>query len=413
MPVEFISATHTVPATEATGGRYSSFDVDYTRRFVRALDDGGFDWTLVAYHSAGVDAEQLAQFVVNNSERVRPMLAHRPGFIFPTRAAKAFATLDQISRGRLGIHIISGGNDAEQAREGDYRSKAERYARSEEFIQILRRIWTATEPVSHQGDYYRFEDFFTDIRPYGTTIPISVGGSSDDAYQVGGRQGDIFGLWGEPLAETAEQIASVNAFADAAGRPRPRIWVSFRPIVAPTDELAWEKAHQILAAVQGNAGKHPLARLTGGAGARPANVGSQRLLDVAARGELHDRALWTPLVTATGAGGSTTALVGSYETVAAALLDYVDIGCELLSIRGWDPLNDAIDYARYVLPPVRQELAHRARQAAEEGHRLGVPVAAGTAGVGAGTAGVGAGTAGVGAGTAGVGTAGVGTGAPR
>ena len=64
-------------------------------------------------------------------------------------------------------------------------------------------------------------------------------------------------------------------------------------------------------------------------------------------------------VTATGAGGSTTALVGSYETVAQALLDYTDIGCDLLSIRGWDPLNDAIDYARYVLPLVRQELARR------------------------------------------------------
>ena len=88
-------------------------------------------------------------------------------------------------------------------------------------------------------------------------------------------------------------------------------------------------------------------------------MGSQRLLDLAARGELHDRALWTPLVTATNAAGSSTALVGSPETIAAALLDYVDIGCELLSIRGYDPLNDAIDYARYVLPLVRQELARR------------------------------------------------------
>ncbi len=134
--------------------------------------------------------------------------------------------------------------------------------------------------------------------------------------------------------------------------------MSFRPIVAATDELAWEKAHAILGQVQRNAdtvlaGRVPLA------GGRPQNVGSQRLLEVAARGELHDRALWTPLVTATNAAGSSTALVGSYETVAKALLDYVDIGCELLSIRGYDPLNDAIDYARYVLPLVRQELAHR------------------------------------------------------
>jgi alkanesulfonate monooxygenase len=321
MPVEFISATHTTPSTEATGsGRHFGFDVDYTRRFVRYLDDGGFDWTLVAYGSLSADSAQVAQFVVNNSERVKPMLAHRPGFVFPTLAAKSFATIDQIGQGRLGIHIISGGTDAEQRREGDYLSKSERYQRSDEFIEIIR---------------------------------------------VGGRQGDIFGLWGEPLKETAEQIAAVNAQADAAGRPHPRIWVSFRPIVAPTDELAWEKAHQVLAQTQANIAANGLGRRR--PGGAPQNVGSQRLLDVAERGELHDRALWTPLVTAIGAGGSATALVGSYETVAQALLDYVDIGCELLSIRGWDPLNDAIDYARYVLPLVRQELAHRAAAAAD-GH---------------------------------------------
>jgi alkanesulfonate monooxygenase len=364
MAVEFISATHTTPTTEATGlGRHGSFDVDFTRKFVHALDDGGFDYTLVAYSSASVDANQLAQFVINNSERVKPMLAHRPGFLFPTQAAKAFATIDQIGRGRLGIHIISGGNDAEQRREGDYTTKSERYRRSDEYIQILRNVGSATVPISHEGEFYRFEDFQTDIKPYDGTIPISVGGSSDDAYRVGGQQGDIFGLWGEPLKETAEQIASVNAYADAAGRPHPRIWVSFRPIVAPTDELAWAKAHAVLGQVQRNADQVLARRLPLPGDGRPQNVGSQRLLDVAARGELHDRALWTPLVTATNAAGSSTALVGSYETVAKALLDYVDIGCELLSIRGYDPLNDAIDYARYVLPLVRQELAHRSAAA--------------------------------------------------
>jgi alkanesulfonate monooxygenase len=364
MPVEFISATHTIPSTEATGGgRHSGFDVDYTRRFVRALDDGGFDWTLVAYGSPSPDALQVAQFVVNNSERIKPMLAHRPGFVFPTQAAKAFATLDQIGHGRLGIHIISGGSDAEQRREGDYLTKTQRYARSDEFIQILRRVWTEDGPIDHDGTYYKFEDFQTPVKPYQGLIPISVGGSSDDAYRVGGQQGDIFGLWGEPLKETAEQIASVHSYADAAGRPHPRIWVSFRPIVAPTDELAWQKARQILARTRQNIAANGLPKFR--PQSPPQNVGSQRLLGVAERGELHDRALWTPLVTATGAGGSTTALVGSYETVAQALLDYVGIGCELLSIRGWDPLNDAIDYARYVLPLVRQELARRPVSAAE------------------------------------------------
>ncbi|MBI0383390.1 LLM class flavin-dependent oxidoreductase, partial [Streptomyces albiflaviniger] len=174
-----------------------------------------------------------------------------------------------------------------------------------------------------------------------------------------------FGLWGEPLKETAEQIASVNAYADAAGRPRPRIWVSFRPIIAPTDELAWEKAHRTLGAVKTNHAERAKRRHYPAVGrGTPANVGSQRLLAVAERGEVHDRCLWTAPAAATNAAGASTALVGSPETVAKALLDYVDIGCELLSIRGYDPLNDAIDYGRHVLPLVRQELAHRAATSA-------------------------------------------------
>jgi len=188
---------------------------------------------------------------------------------------------------------------------------------------------------------------------------VSVGGSSPQAYDVGGRLGDIFGLWGEPLAETRDQIAAVNVIADEAGHPRPRIWVSFRPIVAPTDQLAWEKAHAVLAQTRqalAQPGSQALARWNGN---EPQNAGSVRLRAVAEKGDLHDRALWTPLARELKGAGSTTALVGSYETVAAALLDYTEIGCDLLSIRGWDVYNDAVDYARYVLPLVRQELAHR------------------------------------------------------
>ena len=359
MPVEFISATHIAADHRKVGTGFGGFDPDYTRRFVHALDDGGFDWTLVAYGSPSPDSLQLGQFVASNSERVKPMIAHRPGFQFPTQVAKGFAGLDRISNGRVGIHIISGGSDAEQRREGDYLTKEERYQRSDEFIQILRKVWYEDGPISFAGKHYRFEDFQTEIKPVQERIQVSVGGSSPEAYDVGGRLGDVFGLWGEPLAETSGQIATVNAIADAAGRGRPRIWVSFRPIVAPTDELAWEKAHAILAQTQqalAQAGSNALARWNGN---EPQNVGSVRLRAVAEKGDLHDRALWTPLARELKGAGSTTALVGSYETVAQALLDYTEIGCDLLSIRGWDVYNDMVDYARYVLPLVRQELAHR------------------------------------------------------
>jgi alkanesulfonate monooxygenase len=362
MPVEFISATHITPIGNAQGHNLAGFDPEYTRTFARMLDDGGFDWSLIAYYSGAPDSLQLAQFVAEHTERIKPIIAHRPGFQYPTQFAKGVAGLERISHGRVGIHVISGGSDEEQRREGDYTTKEQRYRRSEEFVEILRSVWYEDGPISHAGEFYTFEDFSTDVRPQYGPIPVSIGGSSQQAYEVGGRQGDIFGLWGEPLKETAEQIASVNAVADAAGRPRPRIWNSFRPIVAPTDELAWEKAHAVLAQTQkamANAADPSNQLLKRFMSSEPTNVGSVRLREVAARGDLHDRCLWMPLAKELKGGGSTTALVGSYETVAAALIDYADIGCDLLSIRGWDVYNDMVDYGRYVLPLARQELAHR------------------------------------------------------
>ncbi len=135
--------------------------------------------------------------------------------------------------------------------------------------------------------------------------------------------------------------------------------MTFRPIVAATDELAWQKAYSTLDQVDRSyqSGAFQQRKLTDPA--HPQNVGSQRLLEIAARQDVHDRALWTRPAQVTNAGGASTALVGSYETVAAAILDYVELGASLVSVRGYDNLNDAIDYGRYVLPLVRQELAHR------------------------------------------------------
>lgn len=204
--------------------------------------------------------------------------------------------------------------------------------------------------------------FNSDVPPVNGTIPVSVGGSSEEAYRIGGSLADIFGLWGEPLKETKEQIDKIYHAAALAGRTdRPRIWVTFRPILAETDELAWAKAHRILDALNANRaagqGKSPVNAPA------PQNVGSQRLLDIAKRGEVQDRALWYPTVTATNARGASTALVGSPKTIVDSLIDYVDLGAELISIRGYDNLNDAIDYGRYVIPQVREILAQRANGA--------------------------------------------------
>ena len=59
------------------------------------LDDGGFDWTLVGHDSQRVDSVTRAQFILNHSQRIKPVVAHRRGVQFPTQFAKAIAGLEE------------------------------------------------------------------------------------------------------------------------------------------------------------------------------------------------------------------------------------------------------------------------------------------------------------------------------
>jgi alkanesulfonate monooxygenase len=361
MPVEFlgIGATNDGSETHARSG--PAFDKDFTLRLARAHEEFGWDRVLTAYGSGSPDPAQAAAYIAANTERLQLLLAHRPNVSYPTFAAKTFATLDQISDGRLTVHFITGGNDHEQQREGDYLTKDERYSRTTEYIQIVKKAWTSREPFDHEGTHYRFADFVSDTFPVRQPRPeVSFGGSSPAAYAAGGAEADIYCLWGEPLAQTAEQIESVRAAAKAAGRTDvPRIQVAFRPIIAPTEELAWEKAHRTVAAINArtNGGRNPITRRH--SLNNPENSGSQRLLAVAAQGERFDRALWTPTAAATGGAGNSNALVGTPETVAEALLGYYDLGVDILSARGYDMIGDTIDFGRYVIPIVREEVAKR------------------------------------------------------
>ncbi|MEV8324840.1 LLM class flavin-dependent oxidoreductase [Kitasatospora sp. NPDC056731] len=376
MPVEFLGIAATGDGSETTPRSTAAFDRDYTLRLARAHEDHGWDRVLFAYGAGSPEPAAAAAFLVSHLDRLQILLAHRPNVSYPTFAAKTFATLDQISDGRLTVHFITGGSDHEQQREGDFLSKDERYERTREYIGIVKKAWTSREPFDHEGAHYRFNDFVSDVFPVQQPRPgVSFGGSSDAAYAAGGAEADVYCLWGEPLARTAEQIERVKEAARAAGRTDvPRIQVAFRPIIAPTEELAWEKAHRTVAAIKARRESGDLVRRGRPLGATtPENTGSQRLIEIAEAGERYDRALWTPTAAATGGAGNSNALVGTPETVAEALLDYYDLGVDILSARGYHLLDDAIDFGRHVIPIVREEVAKRdaakAAAAAERAER--------------------------------------------
>jgi alkanesulfonate monooxygenase len=309
MPVEFIGMIGTKDESEIRLSPGPVIDPDYVRRFARAHEDAGFDRVLIGYSSTRPEGTQVAAYAAAQTDRLSFLIAHRPGFVTPTLAARTFATLDQFTGGRIAVHVITGGSDAEQRRDGDHLSKEERYDRTDEYLDILKQAWTSEAPFSYPGKYYQVEDSYSEVRsPQQPRIKLYFGGSSAAAYRVGGKHADTYALWGEPLAETKEQIDSVNQAARAAGRAdAPGISVSFRPILGPTEELAWERAHRILDTAKENAGNFRARRRRetwGLGGASPQNVGSQRLLAAAEKGELHDRALWTPLAAATGAAAT-------------------------------------------------------------------------------------------------------------
>jgi len=365
MPIEFLGIAGLNDGGETQSRSGASFDKDYTLRFARAHEDNGWDRILFAYHSGSPDPATAAAYIASKLDHLKILLAHRPNVSYPTYAAKVFATLDQISDGRLNVHVITGGSTADQAAEGDFLTKDERYARTGEYIQIVKKAWTSREPFSFDGAHYRFENFVSDIWPAQQPRPqISFGGSSDAAYRIGAADADIYALWGEPLANTAEQIERITVEALAAGRTeRPRIQVAFRPILGATEELAWKKAEEILGKIEARQAKAAPNSFVGDL-KNPENAGSQRLLSIASQGDRFDRALWTRPAAASGGRGNSNALVGTPETVAAALLDYIDLGVDIISARGYDFVNDTIDFGRYVIPLVRDEVAKRDAAAA-------------------------------------------------
>jgi alkanesulfonate monooxygenase len=362
MPVEFIGMIGTRPGSELDGPAVSILgghvDPEYLTRFARAHEDGGFDKVLIGYGSTGPDGFAVAGYVAGVTDRLGFLVAHRPGFVAPTLAARKAATLDQFTGGRISLHFITGGNDAEQQRDGDWLDKDTRYRRTDEYLTILRHIWTETTPLDFDGEFYHIKGGFSEVKPRQQPhIPIYFGGASGPALTVGAKHSDVYMLWGEPLAWVRERIAEVREAARPFGN-EPRFSVSVRPILGVTEDKAWERAHNILNRIREVRGAGAL-----GAGKVPAAAGSQRLLEAAARGEILDKRLWTPIAAATGASGNTTALVGTPDQVAESLVDYYECGATTILIRGFNPLEDAIEYGRDLIPLVRAEVARRERSA--------------------------------------------------
>ena len=242
MPVEFIGYVGNHQQSETIAASGPAIDLDHVATAARLHEAGGFDRVLFAFHSNSPESILVAQYAAGLTERLGLMIAHRPGFNAPTILARQLATLDHITRGRVAVHIITGGSDLELQADGDHTTKAERYARTAEYLDVVRREWSSAVPFDYEGRHYRVHGAHSTVRPYRPEgIPVYFGGSSDEAILVAGRHADIYALWGETYDQVRESLSRVRAAAALHGRS-PRFSLSLRPIIADTEEAAWSRA---------------------------------------------------------------------------------------------------------------------------------------------------------------------------
>src|SRR6195256_5366548 len=357
MPVEFIGFITNSNSSETVVRTGPILDIPYIETVAKAHELAGFDRALLAFHSTIPDALQVGQHVLGVTKKLKVMIAQRPGFTAPTLLARQLATIDQFSEGRVALHVITGGNATELRQDGNILDdKDERYARTSEFLDVIRAEWSSDKPFSYRGRYYQVENGFSQLKPfYSAGIPIFVGGGSDAAIEVAGKHADTFALWGESYAQVRDVTSRVRNAAAKHGRPTPRFSLSVRPILADTEEKAWAKAEEILARATALQDKTGYRKPADG----HATAGARRLLALAEQGTRIDKRLWTEMAKLTGANSNTTALVGTPEQVAEVFGDYYDLGVSHFLIRGFDPLIDAIEYGRELIPLTRKLIAER------------------------------------------------------
>jgi len=337
------------------GGRPAS--LPYLRQIAQAADDLGYYGVLIPTGRACEDAWIVASALAPLTEQLRFLVAVRPGLQSPTVAARATATLDRFSNGRVLVNVVTGGDPVESKGEGVFLSHTERYEVTREFLHVYRAL-LAGETVTYQGRYIHVEGAslaFSPVQEKGP--PLYFGGSSEAGIAVAAETVDKYLTWGEPPAQVAEKLAAADSAAKAKGRTLS-FGIRLHVIVRETEAEAWAAADKLIAHLDDDTIANAQKIF-----ARMDSVGQARM--AALHGGRRDKLEVSPnLWAGVGLvrGGAGTALIGDPEIVAARIKEYMALGIDTFILSGYPHLEEAYRVAELLFPLL--PLAHRHQQAA-------------------------------------------------
>lgn len=324
--------------------------VPYLGQVARSAEQLGFEAALTPTGAWCEDAWVSTAMLSSLSERLKFLVAFRPGLTSPFLSAQMAGTFQNLSGGRLLLNVVTGGESHEQRMFGDFLDKQQRYERCDEFLHVVRALWRG-ESVTFEGEHYRLEDAVLAQIP--DPLPeIYFGGSSEAAGRVAAKHVDVYLTWGEPPAAVREKVEWIRKLAADAGREgQVRFGVRLHTIARDTSAAAWAEADRLLAGIS----DEDVARVQSGL-RRSESVGQSRMLELnggTKEGlEIHPN-LWAGVGLVRGGAG--TAMVGSHTEVADLIEQYAAVGIEEFVLSGYPHLEEAYWFGEGVLP----ELARR------------------------------------------------------
>jgi len=313
----------------------------------RLTEHHGWGGALIGTGWGRPDTFTVAAALAARTTTFQPLVAIRPGYWRPAHFASASSTLDQLTGGRLLINIVSGQDDlaAYGDTEGD---QAQRYARTREFLQLVRRLWTEHE-VTFDGEYFSVTRSTVATRPVvreGRPHPrLYFGGASPAAERVAATDADVQLFWGEPLDGIAERIDRLKGLQRDRELPPLEFGLRITTLIRDSTDQAWADAEAKVARMADAAPRDER---------RFKAVGQQRLLELAQRGDVLDDNLYTAPGKYGGGGAGTTWLVGSAEDVAKSLRKYTDLGITHFILSDTPYREETIRVGDRLLPLLRQ-----------------------------------------------------------
>jgi alkanesulfonate monooxygenase len=320
-----------------TAERQGFYSLLIPTRFVNGLFDEG---------APLMETWTTATALAAVTQRIRFLIAIRPGFITAGLLAKMVATLDQISQGRVDINIVPGGIQHDFERFGVEIDHDGRYDQAEELMQACRALWQGGI-TDFSGTYITLRGARCSPTPYGTPR-FYQGGASPRAESLAARQAEVYLFWIEPADRLTERIERVSAQYHACGR-QPQFGLRTHLIVHDDPDTAWAMADSLIAAADPAVLRQRQAVTAGtqmtGQQVQAAQVAEHRV----------GPHLWNGLSTVRVNCG--TAIVGTPDQVTDELLSYWGLGIDEFILSGFPHVEECERVSQQIIPLLRDKIA--------------------------------------------------------